>query len=116
LTYRRAAVLIAALPPESATKTAVRDSMSDEQLDALPDPDGHGRWSHVELLLAAVVDAMNALVWQNARIHGGSKSQPPEPIRRPGVAPRKPPLSPAGVTYLNDLRERRRARRGDPGR
>lgn len=104
------------LPPESSTKSAIRDGMSDEQLDAIPDPDGHGRWSHTELLLAAVADALNVLVWQNGRIHGKSKADPPEPIRRPGVEQRKPRITLAGVTYLNELRERRRAQRGDSGR
>jgi hypothetical protein len=117
LSYRRAAVLIAHLPPESATKSVVRDGMSDDELDEQPEPDGHGRWSHVELLLAAISDAMNVLVWQNARIHGNTKAAAPEPIRRPGVrSTSAPKISLAGVTYLNELRERRRAQRGDSGR
>jgi hypothetical protein len=94
----------------------VRDAMSDDELDALGDPDGYGRWSHVELLLAAVADALNVLVWQNARIHGNTKAAAPEPLRRPGVRKSKPKISLAGVTYLNELRERRRAQHGDSGR
>jgi hypothetical protein len=107
LTWRRLAVLVAALPPESATKAAARDALSPAQLAALPTRSGHGPWSHTELLLAAIVDRLSMLLWQN----GGKASAPrPEPIPRPGVeSNHQRTLSTAAVTYLADRRERRRA-------
>lgn len=112
LTWRRLAVLVAALPPESATKTAIRDSMTPEQLASLPTSSGHGPWSNSELLLAAVVDRLSLLLWQNSR----SKSKQPPPIPRPGVeqtSGRR--ISDKGVTYLAERRARRAARLAERG-
>lgn len=117
LTHRRVGVLVRYLPSESATQTEVRDSLTEDELDAIAAPESHGAWSHGELLLAAISDALNVLVWQNGRLHGKSKAKAPEPIRRPGVRStrREPQISEAGVSYLSELRERRR-QRGDSGR
>lgn len=102
-------MLLRHLPPESATKTALRESMTPEEADALPSSDGHGPWSTAELLLAAVVDALGVLAWQQSQIHGGSKNPPPEPLRRPGTTPRKSTtaISPAARAYLQRLRDTR---------
>ena len=108
LTYRRLAVLVAALPAESLTKTAIRDGMSPAQLaraqasrTARP---GHGPWSNSELLLALVADRLGVMIWQN----GGKKSAPrPDPIPRPGVAAPGRTVTPQGVAYLADMRARR---------
>jgi hypothetical protein len=116
LSYRRLGVLIRHLPAHSATKTAVRDDTTDEQINGLPDPEGHGPWSTTDLLLALIADGINTLAWQNTQIHGGkkAKSDPPAPIRRPGVKPRqRGQISEAGVIYLNRLREERRRHLGD---
>lgn len=82
--------------------------MTPAEADALPSSDGHGPWSTAELLLAAVVDALGVLAWQQSQIHGGSKNPPPEPLRRPGVAPRTTTaISPAARDYLQRLRNSR---------
>lgn len=122
LTYRRAAVLIAHLPPQSATKTIVRDSLTDAEQAALSgDGEGHGAWSHSDLLLATIADAVHVLVWQQSQIHGKKRARAPKPIPRPGIKRSGAAaghgndgraVSPAGVTYLSELRERRRLTRG----
>lgn len=111
LSYRRLGVLIAALPPESQTKTAVRDSLTTEELaERAPDDDSHGRWSNTELLLAAVADGVNILAWQQGQINGGKKSPPPDPIRRPGVgASTERVLSSKARDHLQGIRDERRA-------
>lgn len=112
--WRKLGVLVAALPPESLTKTALREALTPEQLAELPEPDGHGPWSRTDHLLAALVDRASLLVWQQTQINGGKRTQPPPPLPRPGVEPveGKRRVSAAGIAYLADLRERRRARNG----
>jgi hypothetical protein len=111
-------VLLAHLPPESATKTALRNELDDNAFRELASQaTTHGAWSHTDLLLAAVVDGINVLAWQQQQIHGKKRSEPPDPIARPGVATRNTAgLTDAQVTYLSELRERRRRTHGDPGR
>jgi hypothetical protein len=107
MTWRRLGVLVAALPPESATKTALRDALTEEQLAELASTEmtGHGAWSHLEMLVAALTDRVGLLTWLNS----DGKGKPPPPIRRPGVdAPKPRALSPAGVAYLEDIRRRHR--------
>ncbi|MBQ1167093.1 hypothetical protein KBZ21_54760, partial [Streptomyces sp. A73] len=58
LTWRWLRVLIQHLPPESHTLTALRNSMSDEELEEAADqgePE-KGRWSQTEQLLALLAD------------------------------------------------------------
>lgn len=88
LTWRKLGVLIKFLPSESAYITAVRDSMTKEELDAIPESDNYGPWSRAETLLAAIVDLLNHLQWQNQMINKGKNSpspKHPDPVRRPGV-------------------------------
>jgi hypothetical protein len=106
LTWRRLAVLVAALPPESATKTAVREALSPAQRATLPQRQGHGPWSHSELLLAAIVDRLALLLWQNA---GKASAPKPAPVPRPGIEQPHRVLSEAGVSYLAERRARREA-------
>jgi len=40
-------------------------------------------WGHVEHLLAAIVDVLQAANWQRA---GNRNAPKPQPVRRPGVA------------------------------
>ncbi|MEO3856238.1 hypothetical protein [Acrocarpospora sp. B8E8] len=96
LTWRLLGVLIRNLPMESATKTAMRNSMSGTELEAAgkaADP-SEGQWSQEEMLLARVHDAIRHLEWALIRVNGG-KGKPPEPMPRPGVQPkgRKPKLT-----------------------
>jgi hypothetical protein len=102
LTYRRLAVLIDhALPGESATKTAMRDALGDEVLAKLSKvpSEGHGRWSHAELLLARVIDLLGVVA------SGMQLKEAPPPYPRPGVAAQKRrALSPEGHAYLMKIR------------
>lgn len=109
LTLRRLGVLIEYLPPESATRTAMRDAMSDDERTRLSEgvqPPGYGPWSHTDLLLARVIDVLEFLRYQGLALKG-VKAQPPALLPRPGVARPKAP-SAAGVAYLTEMRERHR--------
>jgi hypothetical protein len=95
MTVRRLRVLIQHLPPESSTWTALRNSMSDEELAAQADkgePE-KGRWSQQEQLLALVADRVADVSFVLRAVNTESKAKkprPPEPIRRPGAKPLRP--------------------------
>lgn len=113
MTWRRLGVLIDWLPGECATKTAIRDSLTDEEIAQFADsaPDGHGAWSSETLRLAALEDAVNRLTAVTIFLAGDRKGQPkmPDPVRRPGLTgkavKRKPVLTDEGRAYLKYLRE-----------
>lgn len=108
MTYRLLGVLIDGLPGHSAYKTAVRDSLSDEQLAELAkEPrDRHGVWSHTDLLIAALVDRIELLRRDVVAVNGGKVKGEFEPIPRPGVATRRrKALSAEGHAYLRRIRE-----------
>ncbi|WP_210637228.1 DUF5361 domain-containing protein [Streptomyces sp. GESEQ-13] len=94
MSWRRLRVLIQHLPPESATWTALRNAADPAELAAQAEkgePE-KGRWSQTEQLLALVADRVARLEWVLLCVNTEKKSKrpdPPEPIRRPGVAPRK---------------------------
>lgn len=77
------------LPSESATQTALRDDLSDEQWQHLLSqaPTGKGPWSHGDLLTVRVLDEVRYLTWLYlvANSKQGSAPAPPEPTPRPGV-------------------------------
>ena len=74
------------LPPESATKTAVRNGYSDAELaDMAKGHREHGPWSHLELLVAHVADEVAQLTHITSTAHGG-KGERPKPYPRPGVS------------------------------
>ncbi|MFE4658376.1 hypothetical protein ACFRFJ_17060 [Streptomyces hydrogenans] len=107
MTARRLRVLIQGLPPQSATKTAMRNALSDEELagqveDGEPEK---GAWSQTDLLLATVHDAVrrveHVLICVNSE--KGKRPPAPEPMRRPGVARKKKAaakLDTAGADWL----------------
>lgn len=107
MTWRQLRVLIQHLPPESYTMTALRNELSPEEYEAQgrrgePEKD---RWSKVEQLLASNNDALRRLeyILIVANSDGkGRKPQRPEPMRRPGVEPRKKlaPVSQKGAETL----------------
>lgn len=94
MTWRRLRVLIQHLPPESHTMTALRNSMSDEELaeqSEQGEPE-RGRWSQTEQLLALMADRIARLEYVLICVNTEKKSQrpeAPEPIRRPGAKPPK---------------------------
>lgn len=107
MTARRLRVLIQHLPPESATWTALRNAMSPEELaqHAENGEPEKSRWSQTEQLLASAVDAIRALVFITTIANSDGKHQrpdPPEPIRRPGAAPRRarPQISEGDAEFL----------------
>jgi hypothetical protein len=110
MTWRRLRVIIQGLPPESRTMTALRNSMSEEELAEQADrgePE-KGRWSQLEQLVAGLADAVRRLEYVTVLANSDSKTRrpdPPEPIRRPGAKPRKarPRLSEANAEQLFGL-------------
>ncbi|MFF8412800.1 hypothetical protein [Streptomyces omiyaensis] len=93
MTSRRLRVLIQGLPPESGTKTAMRLALDDDEL-ARQVEEGEpekGRWSQTEQLLATVYDAVRRVeyVLLCANSAQNKRPAPPEPMRRPGVTPKK---------------------------
>lgn len=113
LTWRKLDALIDWLPGESATKTAIRDSFTDEELAQYASGvqvRGHGPWSQETLRMAAVEDAVNRLFALTAWLAGERSGQPawPDPVRRPGIGgirSRRPKLTAEGRAYLKHLRE-----------
>lgn len=89
MSLRRLRVLIEHLPPESATKTALRNAIPLEELqrasaDARPDL---GQWSGVETLLASLKDEVTRLLHVTIAAHGGKPGEF-EPTPRPGIPPK----------------------------
>ncbi|GGK61192.1 hypothetical protein Sme01_02830 [Sphaerisporangium melleum] len=93
LTWRLLGSLIRHLPPESATKTAIRNAMPEgdlRQASQAADP-STGQWSQTEMLLAQLIDAVRYLRYTMLRLEVGSKAgKPPELVPRPGVSPKTP--------------------------
>lgn len=100
MTWRLLGNLIRHLPPESATKTALRNRMSDAEIarSAKEADPSRGQWSQLEMLLATVSDKLSWLLHVTLVANGG-KSKKPEPTPRPGVKAkgqkRRPALSAA---------------------
>jgi hypothetical protein len=89
LTWRRLGVMVRHLPPESATKTALRNGMTEaeyRQASQGGDP-SQGQWSHTDMLLASLIDAVRRTEYVMIRVNGG-KGKPPEPFPRPGASSR----------------------------
>lgn len=50
--------------------------------------DGRSTWSTTDHLIAAGVDMLSQLTWQDAVVNfKGVPNKPPKPLRRPGVVP-----------------------------
>lgn len=104
---RRLAVLLARLPPESATMTALRNRLTEAELteQAERGEPEKGRWSQLEQLVAMTVDAVRRLEYVTVAANSDSKSRrpaPPDPVRRPGAKPRpfRPKPSPQAMDLL----------------
>ncbi|MER5461677.1 hypothetical protein ABT010_13505 [Streptomyces sp. NPDC002668] len=109
MTWRQLRVLIQNLPGESATMTALRNALTDEELAAQADtgePE-KGRWSQLEQLVAANLDASRRIeyVLRCANSEKKDHPEPPEPIRRPGAKakPSKKALSEKSADRLFQL-------------
>lgn len=88
LSWRRLLVLVNALPPESATMTAIRNSTPDAEIEAIEMHPELGRWSAIEGLLALLVDEVRNLTWSYLQSHSEKDVPRPEPVRRPGLRTR----------------------------
>jgi hypothetical protein len=80
MSFRRLGVLVAGLPPESATASAIG-------YDAPPEVQATGRerhWSLDQHLLASVLDGINQLVWVTVAKDAKRRPKPPKPVSRPG--------------------------------
>lgn len=113
LTYRRAGILIERLPPESATKTAMRDALSDAEIAALAKdqtPEGHGPLTRSDLLLLDIFDQLRWLEYTVLSVLG-AKPPVPKPSPRPGLVTEDDttpkPLPAKNVAFLADMRARR---------
>ncbi|GHG14931.1 hypothetical protein ACFFSH_38210 [Streptomyces filamentosus] len=110
MTWRQLRVLIQHLPPESATMTALRNSLTDEEYEQQA-KDGRpeeGRWSMTDQLLAGITDAVRELQHILILVNSDKKARKPrrpEPIRRPGTARqrRREPMSEAAAEKLFTL-------------
>lgn len=110
MTWRQLRVLIQHLPPESATMTALRNAMPDEEIAEQADegrPE-EGRWSQLEQLVAVVADRVARVEYVLRCVNTEKKKdrpEPPEPIRRPGAKPPRPKakLTDAGANTLFQL-------------
>ncbi|MFE0647507.1 hypothetical protein ACFVZH_02800 [Streptomyces sp. NPDC059534] len=110
MSSRRLRVLIQSLPPESATMTALRNALpaEDYERQARGGKPEEGRWSMAEQLLAGISDGIRDLqyILVVANSDGkGRKPRRPEPIRRPGVAPKqqREPMTDAAADRLFQL-------------
>jgi len=95
-------VILGNLPGDSAYMTAVRESLTDEQLLAEPvGPIRHGRWSRADFLLARAGDLLAYLIWMQS----AGESPPPDPLPRPGVKSNVIPINADARAYLERVRE-----------
>lgn len=88
LTFRRLALILEQLPPESRTKTAQRDTLDPIALAAhvaqQPPASGWGPHGRIHELLMRIGESVEWLRYDVARA-GGAKPKEPAPWRRPGV-------------------------------
>jgi hypothetical protein len=110
MSWRRLRVLIQHLPPESATMTAFRNEMSDEELaeQAEKGEPEKGRWSQMEQLTASLYDRLGRIEYVLICANTEEKKDqpdPPEPMRRPGAKPKraKAKLTERSANTLFDL-------------
>lgn len=90
--------------------TALRNELPEEEFDeqAQSGEPERGRWSQSELLLASAIDALRRVEYVLICANSDPKKtrpKPPEPIARPGAAPRKqkPVLTDVGASKLFEL-------------
>lgn len=93
MTPRRLKVIVDQLPPESATKTAIRDSMTLEDYGRVnasnTDPNKHGPISATDMKLIDLIDAVRDLGYIVQMVNADKKTaykiKRPSPYPRPGL-------------------------------
>lgn len=109
-------MLIDRLPPESATKTAIRDNLgpTPQQQDDDGEWDGYGSYSNTDMHLGMIVDELRWIRYAVYHAQGGKPGKPHQ-YPRPGVAPQaRRRLSAAGRDFLSTMRARRAVRAPEP--
>lgn len=64
--------------------TAIRVETGEQALAAGDADPADAPWSHTDMLLASVVDAIRSLQWTYLAAHSERPPKRPEPMRRPG--------------------------------
>lgn len=78
-------MLIEQLPPESATMTAMRNSVPEDELRAREPHPEYAAWSNLETLIALLIDEVRNFSWSFIQSRTESKVPRPSPVRRPGI-------------------------------
>lgn len=114
------------LPLESHYKTEIRDGMSPGDYQAAVGqarggPQAWGSWSHLELLAAQQIDALQRIEWVLHAVNSKKPPKQPEPVPRPGVAgglltgAAAPARAAAdGLRVIAELKARQRAMGAEP--
>jgi hypothetical protein len=103
MSFRWLRVRIGSLPPESATKTALRNAHPDQVGGGDP---SEGRWSQLEVLVGIDINETRLLRYENALSRvgkGDKKPKAPELLPLPGSSEKKkkrPPLPPHVAEFL----------------
>ena len=103
MSWRRFAVILERLPPESEYKTELLRRTDLAALPA-PPPGVFGPWSQSDVLLARVGDLLSHWLWMNADAEQ-RPSAPPPPYPRPGVASNVRPISAEALAFLEYKRD-----------
>lgn len=83
--WRRVRIAIEHLPPQSATKTAMRLRAEAEGAEAADDFEpADAPWSSLEMLTAVAIDRLGEISYVIQKSNGG-KPEKPKPLPRPGV-------------------------------
>jgi hypothetical protein len=77
------------MPPEGALNTAIRNSITEDQMAVSSMDPARAPWSTLETLVAGVIDELRQLAWMYAAAHSKTAPQKPEFIKRPGVNKRR---------------------------
>lgn len=106
MSYRELWVLIAHLPQESWTQTALRDSPEHAEMRAAArnEPVRFGPWALLNYQLADLRDDVRGVQYALAVGLDGlqAPATPPAPVPRPGAEPERA-LTPKGLAYLKRL-------------
>lgn len=90
MSLRRLRILIEHLPPESATKTAMRRNATPEQIAAATADEDYrpdlAPWSSLEMLTASLLDAVRMNTAAMIAVNGGPQPSV-DPTPRPGIPP-----------------------------
>lgn len=105
LSWRRLGALVKNLPPESATKTALRNATPEHEMRQAAGSAEYGPWSQTDMLLAELIDINRWLQWAKTK-DAEKGTGHPEPYPRPGVKRKgeAAPVTAAVVDMLEYLR------------